>query len=292
MEQYIDRYVEYLKNVKKSSENTIASYRRDLMKFVGYFHDKNLDSLEDITDTYITSYVLDMERNGMSMATVSRNIASIKSFYAFLLRERIVTDDPAENIKPPKIVKKAPEILTISEVNKLLSQPTNKTPKEIRDKAMLELLYATGIRVTELVTLKLTDVNMKLGFIECHDGDKVRTVPVAEVAQRALSRYITEVRDDMSGGSDYLFFNCKGAPMSRQGFWKIIKYYAAKAGIDKDITPHMIRHSFASHMLNNGADIRSVQEMLGHVDIATTQIYLTNKQSKLKEEYAKAYPRA
>ena len=292
MEQYIDRDVEYLKNVKKSSENTIASYRRDLMKFVGYFHDKHLDSLEDITETYITSYVLDMERNGMSMATVSRNIASIKSFYAFLLRERIVTDDPAENIKPPKIVKKAPEILTISEVNKLLSQPTNKTPKEIRDKAMLELLYATGIRVTELVTLKLTDVNMKLGFIECHDGDKVRTVPVAEVAQRALSRYITEVRDDMSGGSDYLFFNCKGAPMSRQGFWKIIKYYAAKAGIDKDITPHMIRHSFASHMLNNGADIRSVQEMLGHVDIATTQIYLTNKQSKLKEEYAKAYPRA
>ena len=292
MEQYIDRYVEYLKNVKKSSENTIASYRRDLMKFVGYFHDKHLDSLEDITETYITSYVLDMERNGMSMATVSRNIASIKSFYAFLLRERIVTDDPAENIKPPKIVKKAPEILTISEVNKLLSQPTNKTPKEIRDKAMLELLYATGIRVTELVTLKLTDVNMKLGFIECHDGDKVRTVPVAEVAQRALIRYITEVRYDMSGGSDYLFFNCKGAPMSRQGFWKIIKYYAAKAGIDKDITPHMIRHSFASHMLNNGADIRSVQEMLGHVDIATTQIYLTNKQSKLKEEYAKAYPRA
>ena len=259
MEQYIDRYVEYLRNVKKSSENTIASYRRDLMKFVAYFCDKHLDRLEDITETYITSYVLDMEKNGMSMATVSRNIASIKSFYAFLLRERIVDDDPAENIKPPKIVKKVPEILTISEVNKLLSQPTNKTPKEIRDKAMLELLYATGIRVTELVTLKLTDVNMKLGFIECHDGDRVRTVPVAEVAQRALSRYITEVRDDMSGGSDYLFFNCKGAPMSRQGFWKIIKYYAAKAGIDKDITPHMIRHSFASHMLNNGADIKSVQ---------------------------------
>ena len=292
MEQYIDRYVEYFRNVKKSSENTIASYKRDLLKFVGYFQSKDLERLEDITETYITSYVLDMEKNGMSMATVSRNIASIKSFYAFLLRERIVDNDPAENIKPPKIVKKVPEILTINEVNKLLSQPTNKTPKEIRDKAMLELLYATGIRVTELVTLKLTDVNMKLGFIECHDGDKVRTVPVAEVAQRALSRYITEVRDDMGGGSDYLFFNCKGAPMSRQGFWKIIKYYAAKAGIDKDITPHMIRHSFASHMLNNGADIKSVQEMLGHVDIATTQIYLTNKQSKLKEEYAKAYPRA
>lgn len=295
MEQYIDRYVEYLKNVKKSSENTVASYRRDLVKFVHYFQDKHLDSFEDITETYITSYVLDMEKKGMSMATVSRNIASIKSFYAYLLREGIVGNDPAENIKPPKIVKKAPEILTVNEVNKLLSQPTNKTPKEIRDKAMLELLYATGIRVTELVTLKLTDINMKYGFIECHDGDKVRTIPIGEIAQRALSRYITEVRDDMSGGSDYLFFNCKGAPMSRQGFWKIIKYYAEKAGIDKDITPHMIRHSFASHMLNNGADIKSVQEMLGHVDIATTQIYLANKhtkQSKIAEEYSKAFPRA
>ena len=292
MEQYIDRYVDYLRNVKKSSENTVASYRRDLIKFYRYFDEKGITRIDDINETYITSYVLEMEKQGMSMATVSRNIASIKSFYAYLMRERIVNEDPTENIKPPKIVKKVPETLTISEVNKLLDQPTNKTPKEIRDKAMLELLYATGIRVTELVTLKLTDVNIKLGFIECHDGDRVRTVPVAEVAQRALSRYITEVRDDMSGGSDYLFSNCKGAPMTRQGFGKIIKYYAAKAGIDKDITPHMIRHSFASHMLGNGADIKSVQEMLGHVDIATTQIYLTNKQSKLKEEYAKAYPRA
>ena len=235
MEQYIDRYVDYLRNVKKSSENTVASYRRDLIKFYRYFDEKGITRIDDINETYITSYVLEMEKQGMSMATVSRNIASIKSFYAYLMRERIVNDDPTENIKPPKIVKKVPETLTISEVNKL---------------------------------------------------------PVAEVAQRALSRYITEVRDDMSGGSDYLFFNCKGAPMTRQGFWKIIKYYAAKAGIDKDITPHMIRHSFASHMLGNGADIKSVQEMLGHVDIATTQIYLTNKQSKLKEEYAKAYPRA
>lgn len=291
MEQYIDRYVDYLRNVKKSSENTVASYRRDLNKFVRYFKEKGVCDVEAVTETYINSYVLDMEKQGMSMATVSRNIASIKSFYAFLMRERAVDVDPTEKIKPPKIVKKVPETLTIDEVNRLLDQPAGKTPKEIRDKAMLELLYATGIRVTELVTLKLTDVNMKLGFIECRDGDRTRTVPMAEVAQRALSRYISEVRDDMSGGSDYLFFNCKGAPMTRQGFWKIIKHYAAGAGIDKDITPHMIRHSFASHMLGNGANIKSVQEMLGHVDIATTQIYLTKKQSRLKEEYAKAYPR-
>ena len=166
MEQYIDRYVDYLRNVKKSSENTVASYRRDLIKFYRYFDEKGITRIDDINETYITSYVLEMEKQGMSMATVSRNIASIKSFYAYLMRERIVNDDPTENIKPPKIVKKVPETLTISEVNKLLDQPTNKTPKEIRDKAMLELLYATGIRVTELVTLKLTDVNIKLGFIE------------------------------------------------------------------------------------------------------------------------------
>ena len=176
MEQYIDRYVDYLRNVKKSSENTVASYRRDLIKFYRYFDEKGITRIDDINETYITSYVLEMEKQGMSMATVSRNIASIKSFYAYLMRERIVNEDPTENIKPPKIVKKVPETLTISEVNKLLDQPTNKTPKEIRDKAMLELLYATGIRVTELVTLKLTDVNIKLGFIECHDGDRVRTV--------------------------------------------------------------------------------------------------------------------
>jgi integrase/recombinase XerD len=292
VKEYIDGYVNYLRKVKKSSENTVASYRRDLSKFEKYFAEKGITDLGEINETYINSYILDMEKQGMSMATVSRNIASIKSLYNYLMREGLVSANPAENIKPPKIVKKAPEVLTIGEVERLLSQPTNKTPKEIRDKAMLELLYATGIRVTELVTLKLTDVNIKLGFIVCHDGDRSRTVPVVEAAQKALSRYITEVRDDMSGGSDYLFFNCKGAPMTRQGFWKIIKHYAAMAGIDKDITPHMIRHSFASHMLNNGADIKAVQEMLGHVDVATTQIYLTDKQSRLKEEYIKAHPRA
>lgn len=292
LEQYVDKYIEYLRKVKKSSENTIASYRRDLEKFVRYFNGKGISRIDEVNETYINSYILDMEKNGMSMATISRNIASIKSFYSFLTKENIVKSDPACQIKPPKIVKKAPETLTIGEINRLLDQPSGNSPKEVRDKAMLELLYATGIRVTELVTLKLTDVNMKLGFIECRDGNKTRTVPVADVAQRALSRYIAEVRDGMSAGSDFLFFNCKGAPMTRQGFWKIIKYYADKAGIDKDITPHMIRHSFASHMLKNGADIRSVQEMLGHVDIATTQIYLTDKQTRLKDEYAKAYPRS
>lgn len=292
MEIYIDKYVAYLKNVKKSSDNTMASYKRDLLKLNIFLKSYGENDISSINETNLNSYVLFIEKQGMSMATVSRNIASIKSFFSFLLREGDITSDPSENIKPPKIEKKVPDVLTISEVNKLLAQPGDKTPKEIRDRAMLELLYATGIRVTELVTLKISDVNLKMGFIECHDSNKSRIIPIDETAQRALAVYINNVRSDMCKDSEYLFSNCKGSPMTRQGFWKIIKYYAAKAGIDKDITPHMIRHSFASHLLNNGADIKAVQEMLGHVDISTTQIYLNSKQSRLKEEYRKAHPRA
>ena len=292
MQNIIEEFILQLHTKKDTSSNTEISYKRDLTKFFEYLNIGSIEEIKNITKHDLEGYIKHLSDIGRATTTISRNVASIKAFFAYLYDEEIMKSNPSVGVKAPKIIKKVPEILTVSQVDALLEQPSKNSPKELRDKAMLELLYATGIRVTELVTLKLTDVNMKLGFIECHDGDRVRTVPVAEVAQRALSRYITEVRDDMSGGSDYLFFNCKGAPMSRQGFWKIIKYYAAKAGIDKDITPHMIRHSFASHMLNNGADIKSVQEMLGHVDIATTQIYLTNKQSKLKEEYAKAYPRA
>lgn len=292
MEIYIEKYIEYLQSIKKSSDNTISSYRRDLLKFANYFKCQGCDDIRLINETNLNSYVLFLEKQGMSMATVSRNIASLKSFYAFLLKEGNVQVDPAENLKPPKVEKKTPDVLTIAEVNKLLEQPGNTTPKEIRDRAMLELLYATGIRVTELVTLKIRDVNLKMGYVECHDSNKSRIIPIEDAAQNALLEYLNDVRDDMCKDSEYLFSNCKGTPMTRQGFWKIIKYYAAKAGIDKDITPHMIRHSFASHLVNNGADLKAVQEMLGHADISTTQIYLNSKQSRLKEEYKKAHPRA
>ncbi len=292
MEIYIEQYVEYLRTTKKSSDNTIASYKRDLLKFANYFKSMGNDDIRSINETNLNSYILFIEKQGMSVATVSRNIASIKSFFNFLLREGIVQADPSEHLKPPKIEKKAPDVLTISEVNKLLEQPGNTTPKEIRDRAMLELLYATGIRVTELVTLKVRDVNLKMGYVECHDANKSRIIPIEDAAQNALTAYLNGVREGMCHDSDYLFSNCKGTPMTRQGFWKIIKHYAAKAGIDKDITPHMIRHSFASHLVNNGADLKAVQEMLGHADISTTQIYLNSKQSRLKEEYRKAHPRA
>lgn len=292
MEKFIEKYVEYLRNIKRSSDNTIASYRRDLMKFASYCADNGLTNIQSINETNINSYILYMEKHGMSMATVSRSVASIKSFFAYLQTEKVISDNPSANIKPPKVEKRIPDVLTVSEVNKLLEQPSGKSHKEIRDRAMLELLYATGIRVSELISLKVSDVNIKTGYIECHDAKKSRVIPIEDSAQLALSKYMNGTRKEMCKDTDFLFTNCKGAPMTRQGFWKIIKVYAKKAGIDKDITPHMIRHSFASHLVNNGADLRAVQEMLGHADISTTQIYQSSRQSRLKEEYQKAHPRA
>lgn len=292
MEEQVEVYIDYLNNVKHSSKNTVASYKRDLQKMVQYFLNTGINDVKDVTSTFLGSYVLFLEKQGMSSATVSRNIASIKSFFMFLFRQGEIKNNPAERLKPPKIEKKIPEILTIEEVNRLLEQPFKDTPKEIRDKAMLELLYATGMRVSELISLKISDVNLSMSFIQCHDNGKDRIIPIENAARTALEHYINDVRAKLCRNSNYLFTNCKGEPMSRQGFWKIIKAYAGKAGIDKDITPHMIRHSFAAHLVNNGADLRAVQEMLGHSAISTTQIYLKGRKSKLKEVYDKAHPRA
>lgn len=292
MVQYVDNYIEYLNTVKHASGNTIASYKRDLMKLCNYFLLAGCDTPENVSSTDLNSYVISLERDGMSSATISRNIASIKSFFLYLLKKGVVKDDCTENLKPPKIEKKVPEILSVEEVNLLLEQPSKITPKEIRDKAMLELLYATGMRVSELVSLKIEDVNLSLSYIYCRDSGKERVIPIENAARIALENYIKNARDNMCEGSNYLFTNLKGQPMTRQGFWKLIKAYAKKAGINKDITPHMIRHSFASHLVSNGADLKAVQEMLGHSDISTTQIYLKSRQSRIKEEYDRTHPRA
>lgn len=294
MVQRIDEFVDYLTNVKKSSNNTIASYRRDLVKLNSFLTNSGCENWEKVTNTNLNSYVLMIEKKGMSSATVSRNIASIKAFFLYLLKQGVISEDPSDTLKPPKIEKKIPTILTVEEINLLLEQPSGVTPKEIRDKAMLELLYATGIRVSELISLKVKDVNLAMNFIQCHDGGRERVIPFTVETHGALENYLRNSRDAMCTESqDYLFTNCQGAPMTRQGFWKIIKYYSAKAGIKKDITPHTIRHSFAMHLVNNGADLRSVQEMLGHSDISTTQIYArANENTKLKEVYEKAHPRA
>lgn len=287
----IDSFVNYLLNVKKASKNTIASYRRDLVKLSNYIGEDVLVS--DINGTSLNSYVLYLEKQGMSSATVSRSIASIKAFFMFLLKQGIISEDPSERLKPPKIEKKVPDTLSVSEVNLLLEQPSGNTPKEIRDKAMLELLYATGIRVSELISMNIKDVNLNMNYIECKNSKKDRVIPFEDAAKKALINYIDNARPTMCKEQEYLFTNVQGAPMTRQGFWKIIKFYAVKAGIDKDITPHMIRHSFAMHLVNNGADLKAVQEMLGHSDISTTQIYIKNNANiRLKEIYDKAHPRA
>lgn len=292
MEKLVDNYVEYLNNVKHSSLNTISSYRRDLNKMCKYFIGSGYNNIMQINSTKLCSYILEIEKEGMSLATISRNIASIKSFFLYLLKQGVIKEDPTEQLKSPKIEKKTPEILTVNEINLLLEQPSRNTPKEIRDKAMLELLYATGMRVSELITLRVIDVNLNYNYIQCKDKNKERIIPIENAAKDALDTYINSVRKININNNEFLFTNCKGTSMTRQGFWKIIKYYANRAGINKDITPHMIRHSFASHLVGNGADLKAVQEMLGHSDISTTQIYLKGRHNRIKEEYDKAHPRA
>lgn len=293
MDTEINSFIVYLHNVKKTSENTELSYRRDLMKVRNYMEEHGIRDVKKITSTNLNSYILYLEKNKFSAATISRNIASLKAFYHYMFKEGMVLEDAAEELHAPKIEKKMPEILSPQEVVRLLEQPCGDSPKEIRDKAMLELLYATGIRVTELINLKLSDVNLQMGYLVCRDGDRERVIPFGNEAKCALIRYLEGTRAAMIAEPDsqYLFANCAGQPMSRQGFWKLIKFYAKKAGIVADITPHTLRHSFAAHLVENGADLRSVQEMLGHSDISTTQIYANLSHSRIREVYAKAHPR-
>ena len=288
-----DQFLDYMRNEKKISANTEQSYKRDLVKFARYAELHGIKDVCLVNLTLLQGYVLELEHEHFAAATVSRNIASIKAFYHFLFRNHYISDDPSEGLKAPHIEKKMPEILSTDEVNRLLDQPTGSAPKDLRDRAMLELLYATGIRVSELISLKVTDVNLQIGYIICRDAKKERVIPYGMPAKRALTDYLKNARDVMVSdtGCSELFTNCSGAPMSRQGFWKLVKYYAKKAGITSDITPHTLRHSFAAHLVENGADLRSVQEMLGHSDISTTQIYANMTQNKLREVYTKNFPR-
>lgn len=293
MGNHIDAFILYLHNMKNTSENTEMSYRRDLYKVQVFMENRGLSDMKDISGEDMGAYVESMKEQNFAAATISRNIASLKAFYSYLMKEGIVEKDVTEDLKAPKIEKKIPEILTMDEVIRLLNQPKGDSPKEIRDKAMLELLYATGIRVSELISLKLSDVNLKMSYILCRDSNKERIIPFGREAKSALIKYLDRIREEMIGNndSDMLFCNCSGQTMSRQGFWKLIKYYAKKADIKSEITPHTLRHSFAAHLVENGADLRSVQEMLGHSDISTTQIYANMNHNHIREVYAKAHPR-
>ncbi len=293
MEEHIQSFISYLHNVKNTSQNTELSYQRDLRKLQGFLRMQGIVRVDEVTAVSLHDYVRYLEKEGFKAATVSRNIASVRAFYHYLMREGVVRADLSENLKAPKVERRLPGVLSMEQTERLLEQPSGKNMKEIRDRAMLELLYATGIRVSELIGLKTADVNMQMGYIICHDKARDRAVPFGNKAREALDAYLLQARPRMvcDLAQDVLFVNYAGRPMSRQGFWKLVKYYAHKAGISDEITPHTLRHSFAAHLVANGADLKSVQEMLGHSDLSTTQIYATLGQNHIREVYAKTHPR-
>ena len=293
MEEQLNLFFGFLENEKKVSLNTLQSYKRDLKQFENY-----LGTIEgkynELTNDGIKDYIKYMQEQGKKTSTISRGLAAIRSFYQYETKNKQVEKDPTEGIQSPKIEKRVPSVLTSSEVALLLEQPKNVDLKGTRDKAMLEFAYATGMRVTEIISLNVEDINLETGYATCRNGKKERTVPIGEMSLKALKDYMLNARHTMikDDNEQALFVNENGQRLTRQGFWKIIKYYKEQAHIDKDITPHVLRHSFATHLLQNGADLKSIQTMLGHSDILSTQIYMQFQDESLKNVYKKAHPRA
>jgi len=295
MNDLLNNFLEYLFFERGLAKNTIDSYRRDLKSYISYLRNKNILDINMTNRTTIFSYLLLMQKKGKASSSISRACAAIKSFYHYLFRERIIEEDPTEYIDAPKMEHRLPKVLSIEEVELLLRQPDTSNPLGVRDRTMLELLYATGMRVSELISISIEDVNLEMGYLRCiGKGSKERIVPIGSVAIHYLKNYIEKSRKEILNGKELsiLFLNSQGKSLTRQGFWKIIKKYSKRAGIDKTITPHTLRHSFATHLLENGADLRAVQEMLGHADISTTQIYTHITRNKIKEVYDKTHPRA
>ncbi len=291
MEQDINNFMNYLQEVKHSSKNTLQAYQNDLRKLQLFLQKQNVLSVIKINETNLTSYVLMLEKEGLSPSSVSQNIAAIRAFMLYLLRHGVITYDPSDRIRPPKVKKKPPQVLSEALVDKLLEQPDRKTKKGIRDRAILELLYATGIKVSELIAMKVSDINMSARYITCGDP-RERNIPFGKSAKTALQEYM-KVRTDsfVKEENEILFLNSSGEQLSRQGLWKILKYYAGKAG-SLSVNPNIIRHSFAAHLIENGADVGSVQEFLGHADITTTQLYLNQGYKNSREVYMDTHPRA
>jgi len=286
----IKAYENYLSKVKQASANTISSYMRDIRQFADWLGSE----VADATQQNIGAYLHFLEQDGRSPATISRTLASLKNFYAYLVSSGFCEKTPVTDIRIDRGEKKLPEILTGREIELLLAQPLCVDAKGFRDKAMLEVMYATGIRVTELIDLDIDDVNLEMGVIKCTATKKSRMIPLYPAALRALTLYIRDIRESMLADSDEtaLFVNVNGSRMSRQGFWKILKHYQVAAHIEKEITPHTLRHSFAVHLLENGADLNSLQELMGHCDISSTQMYTQLINHKLNKVYKKCHPKA
>ena len=293
MEKQISSFLEFIKDDKKLSDNTLQSYRRDIVQLEEYMNENNLN-YQKVTEEDMRRYFSHLQQTGKKSSTISRNVASIRSFYQFLMRNKKIKKDPTEKIQSPKVEKKAPSVLTSSEIELLLEQPKNIDLKGIRDKAMLEFAYATGMRVSEIISLNIEDVNLKDGLVTCRSSARQRKIPLGSLSLRALSDYIENsrpilIKDDSITA---LFVNTNGKRLTRQGFWKIVRYYKEQAHITKDITPHVLRHSFATHLLQNGADLKSIQTMLGHSDISSTQVYMQFQDESIKSIYKNAHPRA
>ena len=293
MEKKIKLFLEFLQKDKKLSNNTLQSYKRDITQYESYINEENLQYLK-VTKDDIKKYLENLKNIGKKTSTISRNLASIRSFYQYLVRTKKIKEDPTEGIQSPKVEKRVPSVLTSQEVELLLEQPKAVDLKGIRDKAMLEFAYATGMRVTEIINLNIDDLNLKEGYVSCKNANKQRNIPLGAISINALKDYIKKARPYLIKSEDEksLFVNINGKRLTRQGFWKIVKYYKEQAHIDKDITPHVLRHSFATHLLQNGADLKAIQVMLGHSDISSTQVYIQFQDEGLKNIYKKAHPRA
>ncbi|MEN6373084.1 MAG: site-specific tyrosine recombinase XerD [Armatimonadota bacterium] len=295
MDAHIQKFLDYLMVERGLSENTIASYARDIAQFAAYSDEMGVDTVKGIREELITQFIARLRREKYAAASVERKFAALRTFLKFLQREGDISGDPAGFIENPRPAKPLPKILTEDDIVRLLNQPDLSEPNGIRDRAMLETMYATGLRVSELVNLLTNDVNLGVGFVRCvGKGSKERVVPIGDIAVGMIRRYLNESRPVFAKGrrNEYLFITRLGGPMTRVSFWKIVKKHAESAGITKQITPHVLRHSFATHLLEHGADIRSIQEMLGHADIATTQVYTHVTRDHLREVYRKSHPRA
>lgn len=291
---YLEAFMDYLQNIRKLSQNTLESYFRDIKMFCTYLQDHNM-CVENVTKTGIITYTIFLQKSGKSTSTISRHLASLRSYFHFLVNNRFVEVDPTLNLESPKVDKKLPSVLTRREVEKLLEQPEITDAKGLRDKTMLELLYATGIRVTELISLDIEDIHLEDELLLCKNGSgKERLIPIGSYCLKYIKLFLNDYRDKLGPNPDEkaLFLNFHGERMTRQGFWKIVKHYTEKANINKTITPHTLRHSFAVHLIENGADLQSIQEMLGHSDISTTQIYSKINNTRIKEVYNRTHPRA
>lgn len=294
MHQFIDEYLDFLAVEKGASLNTLEAYSRDLNRYAGFMIQRSIEDISDITSDDVVFFLEDLKRDGLTASSVNRSLAAIRGFYKYLLRENTVAGNPVSDIEPGRVWMRLPDTLSADEMNLLLTQPDTNSPLGIRDKAMLELMYATGVRVTELISLTINSVNRQAGYLVTFGkGNKERIVPIGETALNCLRRYLGSARPGFLKGktTSILFVNRSGNGLSRQGFWKVVRKYADKAGLQKKVHPHTFRHSFATHLLEGGADIRSVQVMLGHADISTTQIYTHVTTKRLKEIHKRYHPR-